>query len=70
MEDRDVYYRKQASDAQDQAGRAKSDIDKASWLKLARDWLALLSHKPTAEEEFDAAETKSGTHQQKSDESH
>ena len=49
----DKYYRRQASDAQVQADKAISPVDKAAWLWIGQSWLALIS-KPvkTALEKF------------------
>jgi hypothetical protein len=40
---RDVYYRRQAADAQDQAHRARSLVNREAWLRLAHNWLNLLN---------------------------
>ena len=63
--DSDAYYRRQAHDAEAHADRAISPDDRASWLRLAQQWLALIRHKPaqTAAEEFDDAVQQQGTHQ-------
>ena len=59
----DDYYRRQASDAQQQADRSLSGVDRASWLRIAQSWLGLIRSKPTAEENFDRDERDRGTHQ-------
>jgi hypothetical protein len=64
----DQYRRKE--EAERQAKNAKNEDDRAAWLRLVRDWLAMVKRKQTAEESFDAAEIQRGTAQQKSDESH
>jgi hypothetical protein len=70
----DDEYRKQANDAQGFANRAISDDDRAAWLRIAQGWLALI-RKPrqseqSASDKFDAADTKQGTHQKRSDAEH
>jgi hypothetical protein len=68
------FYRGKADECEREAGKAKSPDDKARWLKLAADWLALipaaLRRKPTPSEDFDALERARGTHQQKSEAEH
>ena len=51
--DRDDYYRRQARDAEHQAQRAVSPVDRAAWLRLAHQWLSLVDRKP-AQTEADA----------------
>ena len=65
MADRDdQYFRQQAEEAQKQAERSVSDLDRASWLRIAQSWLRLIkSDKASREEAFDEAERKQGTHQ-------
>jgi hypothetical protein len=67
--DQDEYYRKQAEDAERQAARAVSPRDRATWLRLAQDWLGLVKRKPpqNAGETFDDAVQQRGTHQDISD---
>ena len=59
----DDYFRRQASDAQKQADRSLSGVDRASWLRIAQSWLSLIRGKLTAEEAFDRDERDRGTHQ-------
>jgi hypothetical protein len=48
-------YRRYAEEAQRQANRAKTDQDKAAWLRLVEGWMFLLSkQKISAEAVFDA----------------
>ena len=37
------HYRRQAVDARYRAERARTDIDRAAWLRLAQGWLNLLT---------------------------
>jgi hypothetical protein len=47
-------YRQKADEAQQQSRRAKNDLDRAAWLRLAEGWLGLLRKRPqSAEEAFD-----------------
>jgi hypothetical protein len=47
-------YRRNAAEAQRQADRAISEVDRASWLRVAQGWLSLLKKPPrTVEEAFD-----------------
>lgn len=68
---KDDEYRAQAADAQAMADRARSDVDRAAWLRIAQGWLGLI-RKPleTAEEKFDAQARKDGTGQDDSKSSH
>jgi hypothetical protein len=51
----DDEYRRQANDAQKQADRARNDMDRESWLRVAQGWLSLIRKPtPTAQEMFDA----------------
>jgi hypothetical protein len=69
--DRYDQYRLNAEEAERQAKNSKNDTDRAAWLRLVRDWLALLpKREQTATETFDSAETEHGTAQQNSDETH
>lgn len=42
----DEYYRRQAKAAEEQAQHARNDMDREAWLRVARDWLALVRNKP------------------------
>jgi hypothetical protein len=81
----DDYYRRQAADAQAQAERSISDIDKTAWLRLAQSWMEMIQksvpsqatvdraqHKSEqqAEQKFADATEAQDTHQKRSDESH
>jgi hypothetical protein len=58
----DNEYRQQAADAQRFADRAVSDADKATWLRIAQGWLALIRRPDqTDHEAFDAANKAHGT---------
>jgi len=54
-----------------QAERAVSPLDRATWLRLAQQWLGLITRKParTGTEAFDDAVQQRGTHQDISKES-
>ena len=68
--DKDDEYRKQAAAAQDWADQTISAVDKASWLRIAQGWLALINRpKQTDREAFDAATEARGTGQETSDKS-
>ena len=66
----DDYYRRQARDAEAQAQRALSPIDRESWLRIAQSWLSLIGREPAKSEAeaFDDAVARHGTHQDVSDE--
>ena len=62
----DKYYREQADEAQQQADRTVSDVDRASWLRIAQGWLSMIKARPaakTSEQAFDEDAQKRGTHQ-------
>lgn len=68
MTDDHDKYRKYADEAQSQADRALTEHDKASWLKIAQSWLAMLPmRKQTADEKFEADVQQRGTGQERSD---
>lgn len=70
-EDRFEEYRRNAAEAERQAKNAKNDTDRASWLRLVSDWLAMLpKHERQAAEKFDAEASARGTNQKDSDSSH
>lgn len=46
MADDDEYYHRQAKAAEEQAQHARNDMDREAWLRVARDWLALVRNKP------------------------
>jgi hypothetical protein len=70
--DKDDDYRKQAREAQGWADRSTiSDVDKASWLRIAQGWLALIRRPaPTEQESFDENTKARGTGQDNSKGSH
>jgi hypothetical protein len=74
--DNDDEYRRNAAEAQRWADRAKSDLDRASWLRVAQGWLSLIRSRPqsaeekTEEEAFDAKVKARGTGQESSEGSH
>jgi hypothetical protein len=56
--------RRNAAEAQWQADRAISEVDRASWLRVAQGWLSLLKKPPqTLEGTFDEVLTNKGTGQ-------
>jgi hypothetical protein len=62
MVDSREYYRREAADAQDRADRARTDEDRAAWLRIAQSWLGLI--KLTGEEQdFETRLETQGTHQ-------
>lgn len=64
-------YRRNATHAQKEADRARNEMDRASWLRIAQGWLSLLKSKArTAEETFDQMSADKGTGQDKSKSSH
>jgi hypothetical protein len=44
-------YRRQAAEAERQARSAKSELDRAAWLRVAQGWLGLLRKRPQSDEE-------------------
>ena len=71
MRDREYEYRRNAEEAERQARLAKSDTDKAHWLRLMAGWLSLLSKSaPTEQDNFDQHAEEVGTHQEKSSSNH
>lgn len=38
----DQFYRRQAGEAEEQAQRARNDLDRQPWLRISRDWRGLL----------------------------
>ena len=68
--DKDDEYRKQAADAQAWADRTVSSVDKESWMRIARGWLALTSRPKQSDlETFHADANARGTGQEPSDKS-
>ena len=68
-------YRAKAEECRQMAERALSPLDKEAWLKLAADWLGLLTMRQrtafeSASDRFDARERADGTHQTKSESEH
>ena len=60
-------YRRKAAEAQDAADRARNEMDRAAWLRLAQGWLSLLSKRPqTDQETFDQQVAEKGTGQEQS----
>jgi hypothetical protein len=67
----DDKYRRQANEAQRQADRARNDLDREAWLRIAQGWLSLI-HKPrpTAQEAFEAETAARRTDDKDSNTSH
>jgi hypothetical protein len=64
IEDDEKYFRTQAIEAQKQADRARSDVDRGNWLRIAQSWMSLIKGRTlTAKETFDDASQKQGTNQ-------
>ena len=65
-------YRRQAGEAQKQADRAHSEVDRESWLRVAQGWLSLIRKPPrsTAQQAFDAETATRRTDDSDSDTSH
>jgi len=58
----DDEYRRQASAAQHEADRARNDMDRESWLRIAQGWLSMIREPaPTPTETFDAEATAKRT---------
>jgi len=67
----DEEYRRHAAEAQSWADKAKSDADRAAWLRLAQGWLRLIKNRPPTEEEtFEQRSVAEGTGQERSNKSH
>jgi hypothetical protein len=47
----DEEYRRQAADAENQARLARSEIDRAAWLRVAEGWKGLLRKRPQSEDD-------------------
>ena len=53
------------------SGRAITEGDKLSWLRIAQSWMQMIQkHSPTAEQSFDVETEAQDTHQKRSDEAH
>jgi hypothetical protein len=60
-------YRRNAAEAQSQADRALSDVNRAAWLRIAQGWLSMIRSRPqTAQEKFDQVVSEKGTGQDQS----
>jgi hypothetical protein len=47
----DDEYRRQATEAENQARRAINQIDREAWLKVAEGWRSLLRKRPQSDDE-------------------
>ena len=64
MKDSQDEYRQKAAEAQKMADRARNDLDRASWLRVAEGWMSMIRSRPqTAEEKFDQEVADKGTGQ-------
>lgn len=64
-------FRANAAECQRMADATKNSGDKKRWMKMAENWLRMITPaRQNATERFDAAERTQGTHQKKSDASH
>jgi hypothetical protein len=54
-------YRRQAAEAEREAGSAKSELDRAAWLRVAQGWLGLLRKRPQSDEEARPQSKAKGT---------
>ena len=48
--DRDEHYRAKAEESQKQADLARSEVDRAAWLRIAQSWLNLLRKRPQSDD--------------------
>ena len=62
---RDTEYRRNAAEAQAWADKARTDQDRAAWLRVVQGWLGLI-HKPrqTDQNRFDEQTKARGTGQE------
>jgi hypothetical protein len=68
--DQQNEYRRNAAEAQRQAGRAANEHDRAAWLRLVQGWLSLLEKRPrSAQDAFDEQVSDKGTGQDENDSS-
>jgi hypothetical protein len=64
-------YRANAAECEKMARATRNPNDKATWLKMAADWLRMIPQpRPSASDKFDAAERAQGTRQTNSDAEH
>ena len=64
-------YRAQAEECERMAGKAWNDGDKATWLKMAQDWLRMIRRPDrSASDKFDDAEKVRVTGQTRSNAEH
>jgi hypothetical protein len=48
---RDDEYRARAEEAQKEADRSISELERTRWLRIAQDWLALIRKRPKSEDD-------------------
>ncbi|TMJ04469.1 MAG: hypothetical protein E6G97_05790 [Alphaproteobacteria bacterium] len=64
-------YRANATECEKMARAARNPNDKATWLKMAADWLRMIPQpRSSASDKFDAAEKAQGTGQRPSGSEH
>ena len=64
-------YLAHANECQRMAEQTRNPGEKQAWLQLAESWMRMIrQRKLTASDQFDAAESATETHQQKSTASH
>jgi hypothetical protein len=64
-------YRRQAAEAEKQAGAAGNELDREQWLRIAQAWMSMLRKRSqSGETAFDAESQAKGTGQEDSESSH
>src|SRR5436190_13611277 len=66
----DDEYRRNAADAQTFADRARTDVDRAAWLRVVQGWLSLIRSRQPEDDVFEARATALGTGQEPPREAH
>jgi hypothetical protein len=67
----DDEYRRNAEEAERQAQRAISDLDRAAWLRIAQGWVSMVRSRPQIpQESFDQEVSDEGTGQDESKSPH
>ena len=64
-------YRRQAAEAEKQAGAAGNELDREQWLRIAQAWMSMLRKRPQrADKVFDAQSKTDGTGREDTESSH
>jgi hypothetical protein len=64
-------YRAKAAECERAARATRNPVDKATWLKMAADWLRMIPQpRQSASDKFDAVEKAQGTGQDRSTSEH